>query len=57
MAVIPLSVSNQDKIVIIAPHPDDECIGTGGLLALYPTLCDVIVLTDGRQGQKRLIQV
>ena len=54
MAVIPLSVSNQDKIVIIAPHPDDECIGTGGLLALYPTLCDVIVLTDGRQGQKKV---
>ena len=54
MAVIPLSVSNQDKIVIIAPHPDDECIGAGGLLALYPELCDVIVLTDGRQGQKKV---
>lgn len=46
-----LSVKEGDKLLIIAPHPDDECIGAGGLLALYPHLCKVIVLTDGRQGQ------
>lgn len=46
-----LSVKETDKILIIAPHPDDECIGAGGLLALYPHLCTVIVLTDGRLGQ------
>ncbi len=52
MAVIPIYVTEGDKILIIAPHPDDECIGTGGLLTLYPELCDVVVLTDGRHGQK-----
>lgn len=52
MAVIPISITQSDKILIIAPHPDDECIGAGGLLSLYPELCDVIVLTDGRQGTK-----
>ncbi len=46
-----LSVKEDDKLLIIAPHPDDECIGPGGILALYPHLCKVIVLTDGRQGQ------
>lgn len=46
-----LSLNNNDKILILAPHPDDECIGTGGILALFPKLCSVIVLTDGRQGQ------
>lgn len=55
MAVIPISITQSDKILIIAPHPDDECIGAGGLLSLYPELCDVIVLTDGRQGTKDIM--
>lgn len=46
-----LNISNQDRILILAPHPDDECIGPGGILCLYPQLCDVFVLTDGAQGQ------
>lgn len=46
-----LTIKNQDKILIVAPHPDDECIGAGGILACYPELCTVLVLTDGRQGQ------
>ncbi|MDE6662374.1 MAG: PIG-L family deacetylase [Lachnospiraceae bacterium] len=46
-----LSIKEDDRLLIIAPHPDDECIGPGGVLALYPHLCKVIVLTDGRQGQ------
>ncbi len=40
-----------DRILIVAPHPDDECIGAGGILACYPDICKVMVLTDGRQGQ------
>lgn len=36
----------------LAPHPDDESIGMGGLLAQYPNLFDVILLTDGRKGIK-----
>lgn len=46
-----LSIKENDKLLIIAPHPDDECIGAGGLLALYPKQCHVLVLTDGRIGQ------
>lgn len=50
MPAISLSVSKEDKILIIAPHPDDECIGCGGLLSLYPEKCSVVVITDGSQG-------
>ena len=46
-----LDIKENDKILIIAPHPDDECIGTGGVLVRFASQCDVIVLTDGRQGQ------
>ena len=52
--MIPLNVNEQDKILIIAPHPDDECIGPGGVLCTYPAQCDVMVLTDGAQGQGNL---
>ena len=45
-----LSISENDRILIIAPHPDDECIGTGGLLGLYSNQCAVWVLTDGAHG-------
>jgi LmbE family N-acetylglucosaminyl deacetylase len=40
-----------EQILVIAPHPDDESIGCGGLLLKYGKQCDVICLTDGRQGQ------
>ncbi|QFJ54987.1 PIG-L deacetylase family protein [Pseudobutyrivibrio xylanivorans] len=46
-----LVIDKQDKILIIAPHPDDESIGCGGLLLKYGNQCDVVCLTDGRQGQ------
>ena len=49
--MIPLSIGEQERILIIAPHPDDESIGCGGLLLKYASRCDVICLTDGRQGQ------
>lgn len=45
-----LIVSGTDRILIIAPHPDDESIGTGGLLGLYSNLCDIVVVTDGGRG-------
>lgn len=42
-----LNIKKDDKILVVAPHPDDESIGCGGLLALYGNQCDVVVVTDG----------
>jgi len=45
-----LVFSKSARILVLAPHPDDESIGCGGLLLKFPGQCDVIVLTDGRHG-------
>ncbi len=42
-----MQISSDDRILIVAPHPDDECIGCGGILIKYSGQCDVCVLTDG----------
>lgn len=49
-----LNLSSGKKCLCLAPHPDDESIGMGGLLSLYPQIFDVILLTDGRKGIKDL---
>lgn len=41
-----------EKCLCLAPHADDESIGCGGILSLYPKNFDVICLTDGRKGVK-----
>ena len=48
--MISLQINKDDRILIIAPHPDDESIGCGGLLAKFPNQCDVLVVTDGARG-------
>lgn len=45
-----ISFKENDKILIVAPHQDDETIGCGGLLALYGKQCDILLLTDGCLG-------
>ena len=40
-------LNKTDKCLVIAPHPDDECIGCGGIMALYPGQCNIILVTDG----------
>lgn len=45
-----LRLTDKDQILIVAPHPDDETIGCGGLLAGYGAQCSVLLMTDGRQG-------
>lgn len=45
-----LFFSESARILVLAPHPDDESIGCGGLLLKFPGQCDVVVLTDGRYG-------
>ena len=38
------------KCLCLAPHPDDEAIGLGGVLNLYPQNFKVILLTNGVKG-------
>ncbi|MDD3149397.1 MAG: PIG-L family deacetylase [Candidatus Gastranaerophilales bacterium] len=45
-----LTFKKEDKCLLLAPHPDDETIGCGGILSLYPQNFDVICLTDGSHG-------
>ena len=54
MPILPIDISEKDQIAIIAPHPDDESIGTGGLLARYSSQCTVILMTDGRHGDENV---
>lgn len=48
--MIPLNVNSNDRILVIAPHPDDESIGVGGLLLLFPNQISVVVATDGSRS-------
>lgn len=45
-----MNIKEQDKILIVAPHPDDESIGCGGLMSLYTSQSDVLLITDGERG-------
>lgn len=45
-----LEVANTDRLLVLAPHPDDETLGAGGLMAATRAAggaVRVIVLTDG----------
>lgn len=43
-------IKPSDRILLLAPHADDETIGCGGFLLKYGPQCDVVLLTDGRHG-------
>lgn len=45
-----LTIEKNAHILIVAPHPDDETVGCGGVLAQYGKQCDILLLTDGRKG-------
>lgn len=51
-----MKINQDDKILIVAPHPDDESIGMGGFLSLYGPQCDVLLVTDGREGHKGTVE-
>lgn len=44
--------TKNDRIAIIAPHPDDECMFAAGVLLLAADRTDIYVLTDGSHGNK-----
>ena len=49
----PSSVAGLGRIVVVAPHPDDESLGCGGLLALAADAgagAGVVVVTDGSRS-------
>lgn len=49
-----LSSSSQQRILIVAPHPDDEVIGCAGTLKLHQQFGDevcVLYATDGRRSR------
>ena len=45
-----MSFNKFDRALIIAPHADDESIGCGGFMVMFPQKCDVLILTDGARG-------
>lgn len=45
-----LNIKDDDLILIVAPHPDDESIGMGGFLSKYGKQCDILFVTDGGLG-------
>ncbi|MBI4175327.1 PIG-L family deacetylase [Candidatus Berkelbacteria bacterium] len=51
-----LTAPPSGKVLVLAPHPDDDVFGCGGTLALHREQGDeirVIYLCDGRSGSKR----
>ncbi len=49
---MPFELQKTDKCLIIAPHPDDESIGCGGILNLHPENFDVVCLTSPSKERK-----
>lgn len=47
-----LNFSEDIRCLCLCPHADDESIGMGGVLSLYPNNFNVMLLTDGRKGIK-----
>ena len=45
-----LKIEEGERIVVVAPHPDDESLGAGGVLLIHPGQADVYVVSDGSLG-------
>ena len=49
-----LKINESSRCLCLAPHADDESIGMGGTLALFPKNFDIVLLTNGKKGMKDL---
>lgn len=47
-----IAFTEEDRIAVIAPHPDDECLGVSAALLTAADKTDIFVLTDGSHGCK-----
>ena len=45
-----LKFEKDDVIAVIAPHPDDECLGAFAALHMMPGQTDIYVISDGSHG-------
>jgi LmbE family N-acetylglucosaminyl deacetylase len=50
LSLSPFTLKETDECLLLAPHPDDETMGCGGLLLKYPGNFNIVCLTDGRCG-------
>ena len=45
-----IKFEKQDRIAVIAPHPDDECFGASAALIMAADRTDIFVVSDGSHG-------
>jgi len=49
-----ICINKNTRCLCVAPHPDDEIIGCGGMLCLYPKNFDVVIMgSSGTDYKKR----
>ncbi|MCQ5146259.1 PIG-L deacetylase family protein [Enterocloster bolteae] len=45
-----IEFSESDRILVVSPHPDDESIGCGALIAKYHDNIEILLITNGAKG-------
>ena len=56
---LPPDILKEKKIIVLAPHPDDEIIGCGGTIYTYHlrnSEITVVFMTDGGKGHEKYVE-